>query len=238
MTKDPNHRKRCQCTDCACSNDPLADPTDIEANALLNTILKANEKDKTPEDMFDYHEDSPDITTYKGICSCGYNTTIKTAYTKDSFSAPCTKCKGIITFTIPAAKQQLTNETVEDISRACTRSKTKYAAILGMLNQAQGTKHDENKPRYDLLPPHALAEVVKVLTHGADKYGEYNWAKGIKFSRLYAATQRHLQAWQSLEDNDPETGINHLAHAMCSLLFLLTFQQQDKKTLDDRHSYF
>jgi hypothetical protein len=32
--------------------------------------------------------------------------------------------------------------------------------------------------------------------------------------------QRHLWAWKEGEQNDPESGKNHLAHALCCLMFL------------------
>jgi hypothetical protein len=73
-----------------------------------------------------------------------------------------------------------------------------------------------------------------VLKFGADKYAARNWEGGLSFSRCFDATQRHLIAWWAGEDNDPETGINHLAHAMCELMFILAFVVRGRKDLDDR----
>lgn len=87
----------------------------------------------------------------------------------------------------------------------------------------EGLKFDEGKVRLDLLPFDALTEVAKVLTHGANKYGDRNWEKGMKWGRLLGAALRHLFAWARREDLDPETGLSHLAHAACSVLFLLTY---------------
>ena len=36
------------------------------------------------------------------------------------------------------------------------------------------TKHDTGKPRFDLVPPIAQLEFVKVLTFGAQKYSPDN----------------------------------------------------------------
>lgn len=86
----------------------------------------------------------------------------------------------------------------------------------------KGVKYDNGKLRYDLIPAQALDDVVKVLTFGAAKYAPDNWRKvDDAESRYFAAAQRHLWAWQRGEQNDPETGVNHLAHAACCLLFLL-----------------
>ena len=88
----------------------------------------------------------------------------------------------------------------------------------------EGAKHDEGKLRYDLIPPDAERQKVRVLTFGAKKYGDRNWEKGIAYSRIYAALQRHLAAWRMGETFDPETKIHHLAHTACCIDFLLTYE--------------
>ena len=84
-----------------------------------------------------------------------------------------------------------------------------------------GRKFDGGKPQYGLLPPLALEETVKVLTFGAQKYEPDNW-KHVPDSkrRYFDALQRHLWQWKAGEQNDQETGLSHLAHAMCCLMFL------------------
>lgn len=96
-----------------------------------------------------------------------------------------------------------------------------------------GTKDDEGKLPLDLLSPHALEETAKVLAFGADKYGAYNWTKGIKYSRVFAALMRHLWSFWRGKRVDPETGLHHLAHAMCCLMFLLHYN-----LLDDLYNYY
>lgn len=87
----------------------------------------------------------------------------------------------------------------------------------------EGLKFDEAKVRLELLPLDALVEVGRVLTYGATKYGARNWEKGMAWGRLLGAAFRHLFAWARGEDNDPETGFSHLAHASCCVLFLLSY---------------
>jgi len=85
-----------------------------------------------------------------------------------------------------------------------------------------GRKFDQGKLQYGLIPPTALKETVKVLTAGAIKYDKYNWQKVPDAQdRYFDALQRHLWDWKSGQQLDSETGINHLAHAVCNLLFLL-----------------
>lgn len=87
-----------------------------------------------------------------------------------------------------------------------------------------GIKHDSDKPPMALLSGAALIEVAKVLEFGAKKYAAHNWKGGFAWSRLASAALRHLFAWIGGEDKDPETGLSHLAHCSCCLMFLLDFE--------------
>jgi hypothetical protein len=93
-------------------------------------------------------------------------------------------------------------------------------------------KHDTGKARMDLLDPVAIEQLARVLGFGAQKYGPHNWRQGIQQSSLLAAALRHLFAHLGGEDADPESGLPHVAHAMCSLMFLLGLR--DRPDLDDR----
>lgn len=85
-----------------------------------------------------------------------------------------------------------------------------------------GVKYDTGKPDWTLLPFDAVEEVVKVLDVGSKKYSRENWQKVEPHRERYgAAALRHLSAWLRGERLDPESGLNHLAHAVCCLLFLL-----------------
>jgi hypothetical protein len=86
-----------------------------------------------------------------------------------------------------------------------------------------GVKYDTDKLRFDLFSPHALEQVAQVLTLGAQKYRPRNWETGMRWGRPFAAAMRHLWAWWRGEDRDPDTGLSHLAHAACNLMFLLHY---------------
>lgn len=90
--------------------------------------------------------------------------------------------------------------------------------------QLGGKKLDDGKAPLALLPGASLVEIAKVLEYGSRKYSSWNWKGGFKWSRLASASLRHLFAWIGGEDKDPETGISHLAHAACNLLFLIDFE--------------
>ncbi len=111
-----------------------------------------------------------------------------------------------------------------------------------LTNEAESTtgqKHDQGKARWDLLPYQATASVVDVLTIGAGKYGDNNWQQVPNSkARYFAAAMRHLVAYITGNELDPETQKPHLAHAICCLLFLLepiTAKAATGQQLEDIH---
>ena len=97
----------------------------------------------------------------------------------------------------------------------------------------KGRKFDGGKLQYGLLPPAALQATVEILTFGAEKYEPNNW-KYVPDSkrRYFDAMQRHVWAWKSGEQNDPESGKHHLAHALCCLMFL--YEHDTIYSVDDK----
>ena len=89
-----------------------------------------------------------------------------------------------------------------------------------------GQKFDSGKLRWSLIPDNTLIEMIKVLEFGATKYGEDNW-KLVPEShrRYYDAAMRHIESYWNGEAADQETGLSHLAHAMCCLTFLMWLEQ-------------
>ncbi len=109
--------------------------------------------------------------------------------------------------------------------------------IKAIQAKSGGTKSDSGKPMVDLVDAQWLTEVAHVMTYGAKKpeYGPHNWRKGIVYSRIIAATLRHLLAIMMGKDIDLETGRLHAAHASCELMFLASFQLNNRTDLDDRY---
>lgn len=97
-----------------------------------------------------------------------------------------------------------------------------------------GVKHDQGKAPISLIARSALEKEAAVMAFGASKYGRDNWRSGIAWSRCLDAALRHIIAFVDGEENDPETGICHLAHARCNLAFLIEYQKTHPE-LDDRH---
>lgn len=87
-----------------------------------------------------------------------------------------------------------------------------------------GLKFDGGKPRWSLLMEgcnKALAGVAAVLTFGAKKYEAHSWKQVENNKERYRdAMYRHLNAIESGEVLDPESGLPHWDHVACNALFL------------------
>ena len=91
--------------------------------------------------------------------------------------------------------------------------------------QPTGRKDDAGKPEYRLLPTRGIKAIVDVLTFGAGKYAPNNWQLVPDARDRYTdALLRHIFAWLDGETHDPESGLHHLGHAGCCLLFLMHFE--------------
>lgn len=99
---------------------------------------------------------------------------------------------------------------------------------------ATGVKHDQGKEPLGLLARSWLLGVARVLAFGAKKYAAHNWRGGIERSRLIDASLRHILAYNEGEDLDPESGLNHLYHASCCLMFASELHIT-RPDLDDRY---
>lgn len=95
-----------------------------------------------------------------------------------------------------------------------------------------GLKFDGGKPRFTLLyggMPKALAGVAAVLTFGAKKYAAHSWKQVENNTERYRdALYRHLNALESGELIDPESGLPHWDHICCNALFLSELAKEVK----------
>ena len=88
----------------------------------------------------------------------------------------------------------------------------------------------DNKPRWELLPLDLVESLVNVYTFGAAKYAENTWQNLPDGYRRYkAALFRHILAYERGEVLDPESGLEHLAHAAWNALALIHFSRQENR---------
>jgi hypothetical protein len=88
------------------------------------------------------------------------------------------------------------------------------------------------KVRMDLVPPEITLMIGRVLTHGAEKYGENNW-QHVQKERYIAAAYRHLLSYQTGEYLDDDSGLPHLAHAITSLAFVLWQEMRSDERIEE-----
>ena len=93
-----------------------------------------------------------------------------------------------------------------------------------------GTKDDSMKVDWAVHFP-VLMEVEERLKFGAQKYGNGNWQKGIKTSRLFSAILRHAFDWFRGVERD-EDGLTSLSGIIVNCLFAWHMSKQ--KEWDDR----
>lgn len=95
-------------------------------------------------------------------------------------------------------------------------------------NQPIGTKYDQDKLQYSLIPPYALEQIAKNLTVGLKKYKERNnWKKVQGAEQRYLdALYRHLEAHRRGELYDTDSSVPdmlHMAAVAVNAMFLLEF---------------
>tara|TARA_R110000796_G_scaffold59672_1_gene137694 strand:- start:36492 stop:36833 length:342 start_codon:yes stop_codon:yes gene_type:complete len=94
-------------------------------------------------------------------------------------------------------------------------------------------RKNDGKMAWELVDFESLEPMVEVLMFGAYKYAPNNWKKGQPTSEILGSVFRHLVAYQAGETVDPESGKDHLGHALCNLMFL-TYNNKNHPQMDDR----
>lgn len=121
------------------------------------------------------------------------------------------------------------------------------------MKKKAGVKYDSGKVDLSLIPYEVLEECALVLMHGAKKYGRYNWQGGMDYTRLDSAALRHRGAFmdkhETLDRKDNCKGCqqnncndhsnrHHLAATIINYMFLLSYELNNQKHLDNRRPFF
>lgn len=88
--------------------------------------------------------------------------------------------------------------------------------------------------RKDDLNEDMIFDIAKVLDFGAAKYTKDNWRTSGSWCKCADSGLRHLLAYIQGEVYDQESGLPHLAHFGCNLVFLIEFQRSGSG-VDDRY---
>lgn len=98
-----------------------------------------------------------------------------------------------------------------------------------------GQRFNAGKPQWNLVDLPSFEPMVRVLEYGAKKYAPHNWKKGLPITEIYDSLQRHLIAFMGGEDNDPESGLPHIGHIQCNIMFMAYMFKNKAQQFDDRH---
>lgn len=84
------------------------------------------------------------------------------------------------------------------------------------------------------IPQTVMWEVGVGMMEGAMKYGRHNYrVGGVRASVYVDAAKGHIDQWWEGEDTDPDSNLNHITKAICSLIVLRDAMIQNMLT-DDR----
>lgn len=97
-----------------------------------------------------------------------------------------------------------------------------------------GIKNDAGKAPIHLIPVSTIHGMAFAFAFGGKKYGLHNFRNGLAHTRCLDAAMRHILAIVSGEDLDPESGLPHVYHAMCSLA-MYDDSRLNHPELDDRY---
>ena len=76
--------------------------------------------------------------------------------------------------------------------------------------------------RYDLIPPHGITEVSKVLTEKLEKYNKNEWKYGLPWTEVLSSLKKHLNEFESGNDFTPEGNLS-IAEVASNALILCEY---------------
>lgn len=100
-----------------------------------------------------------------------------------------------------------------------------------MMEQVQGAKYDEGKPRPSLVPVEAIEAIMHVREFGKAKYADAeNWRK-VPREKWQEALLRHvLHMWDNPLHIDEESGLPSLWHVITNASFLCAAYKDELQT--------
>jgi len=102
------------------------------------------------------------------------------------------------------------------------------------MSKKQAERYNQGKPQWHLVDFPSLEPMVRVLEYGAKKYAPDNWKKGLPVKEICDSLLRHTFAFLDGQDNDEESGLPHIGHMQCNLLFLAYVMKNKSESFDDR----
>ena len=82
-------------------------------------------------------------------------------------------------------------------------------------------KHDKGKYKPSLIYTSLLEELSKVRMYGKELHGSFTSWEGVEPIRWLDAAIRHIRAVMDGDILDKDSGIYHLSHAACSIMYAI-----------------
>lgn len=80
----------------------------------------------------------------------------------------------------------------------------------------------------------AILAIAEIGTFGANKYARSSWKTVPDAAIRYEDAMCRHQLMKETEENDPESGLKHLAHMAWNVLAILQLKLEEEKKKDDR----
>lgn len=136
--------------------------------------------------------------------------------------------------------EELFNKIIYKINNLCGYTKYTIPVIKKPLSDTTDytIKYDQNKHKLSQFPREAMEAVCEVMEYGARKYEKGSWNR-VDVQRYIDAAARHLYAMQDINENgkecinlakkDEESGIEHLYHLACNVVYAVSLYRREKK---------
>ena len=88
-------------------------------------------------------------------------------------------------------------------------------------------KDSKGKTKLSLVPYYGMVAVAKVREYGVKKYGDPDGWKEVSPMEFIDAALRHIGKYLAESDYDEESGLHHISHAACNLMFVADMMQNN-----------
>ncbi len=141
----------------------------------------------------------------------------------------CPGCVKEIAKVFPRMNSSVAEQTILETAKKVKELYDDHDASMEKVNSMfkgpgyeERVKNIEGKPPMSLISPLFLEQLAQVLAHGSQKYAPNMWRSDpMPFTHEIDSVLRHILAFNRGEDADPDSGLPHLAHAACRLMFLI-----------------